>query len=214
MRGVLIAFEGIEGSGKSTQAKRLYSFLRQLALPCIISYEPGGTQIGDQIRDILLSVENRQMHRKTELLLYLASRAQHVYEKIMPSLEKGIIVITDRFSLSSMAYQGAARNFSFKLVSRMNKFAVNNVKPDLTILVDLPVAVGLNRTEKRSGENLDRLENEQSDFHEKIRQAYLNLAKRAPKKILVFSGLKKEDELFIDIKEKVTVFLKKRGILK
>jgi dTMP kinase len=213
MRGVLIAFEGIEGSGKSTQAKRLYSFLKEKTLPCIISYEPGGTFIGDQIRDILLAVENKEMHRKTELLLYLASRAQHVYEKIMPALQLGTIVITDRYSLSSMAYQGIGRDFSFKLVSRLNKFAVADIKPDLTILVDLPVSVGLGRTEKRSGEGLDRLEKEKTEFHEKIRRAYLNLAKRAPKKILVFSGEKPEDELFNEIKEKVVAFLTKRGIL-
>ncbi len=213
MRGVLIAFEGIEGSGKSTQAKLLFDYLTEKSLPCILSYEPGGTKIGDSIRDILLDVDNKSMHRKTELLLYLASRAQHVYEKIIPALEKGMIVITDRFSLSSMAYQGQGRELSFKVVSRLNKFAVGNTRPDLTILVDLPVAVGLNRMEKRSGANIDRLEKEETDFHERIRQGYLNLAKRAPKKIFVFDGRKTENILFEEIKEKITVFLEKRGIL-
>jgi dTMP kinase len=213
MRGVLIAFEGIEGSGKSTQAKLLFSFLKEKSLKCILSYEPGGTKIGDRIRDILLDVENKNMHRKTELLLYLASRAQHVYEKIMPELQKGTIIITDRFSLSSMAYQGMGREFSFKVVSRLNKFAVGNVKPDLTILVDVPVSVGLNRTEQRSGENIDRLEKEKTEFHQRIRDGYLNLAKRAPKKILVFNGTKPENALFEEIKEKVVAFLKKRGTL-
>jgi len=213
MRGVLIAFEGIEGSGKSTQAKLLCTFLQSQQLPCILTYEPGGTEIGDEIRDILLDVNNKIMHRKTELLLYLASRAQHVYEKIIPALQKGLIVITDRFSLSSMAYQGMGRDFSFKVVSRLNKFAVANIKPDLTILVDLPVSVGLNRTEKRSGENIDRLEKERTEFHERIRDAYLRLAKRAPKKILVFSGTKPEADLHQEIKDKVVTFLKKRGIL-
>lgn len=212
MSGVLIAFEGIEGSGKSTQARKLHSFLQHLSLPCIISYEPGGTGIGDQIRNILLSVKNNNMHRKTELLLYLASRAQHVYEKILPALRKGKIVITDRFSLSSMAYQGSARDFSYKVVSRLNKFATAGINPDLTILVDLPVAIGLSRTETRSGDKLDRLEKEETEFHEKIRRAYLNLAKRSPKKILVFSGQKKEDELFIEIKNAALAFLKKRGL--
>lgn len=213
MRGVLIAFEGIEGSGKSTQAQLLYSFLKEKSLPCILTYEPGGTKIGDRIRDILLDVENKNMHRKTELLLYLASRAQHVYEKIMTELQKCTIVITDRFSLSSMAYQGMGRDFSFKVVSRLNKFAVGNVKPDLTVLVDVPVSVGLGRTEKRSGNNIDRLEKEKVEFHEKIRTGYLNLAKRAPKKILVFSGTLPEEILHQKIKEKVGTFLMKRGIL-
>jgi dTMP kinase len=213
MRGALIAFEGIEGSGKSTQAKQLFSFLQQQQVPCIISYEPGGTEIGDQIRDILLSVTNKNMHRKTELLLYLASRAQHVYEKIIPALEKGMVVITDRYWLSSMAYQGMGRGLSFKVVSRLNKYAVAGIKPDLTILVDLPVTIGLGRTEQRSGEKLDRLEKEKTEFHEKIRCAYLNLAKQAPKKILVFSGEKNERDLFVEIKGKVVTFLQKRGIL-
>ncbi len=213
MRGILIAFEGIEGSGKSTQAKRLYSFLQDKKIPCIITYEPGGTEIGDQIRYILLSVKNKNMHYKTELLLYLASRAQHVYEKIIPALQKGIVVITDRFSLSSMAYQGMGRGFSFKVVSRLNKFAVAGVKPDLTILVDLPVSVGLGRTEKRSGEKLDRLENEKIEFHEKIHRAYLYLARRAPKKILIFSGMQDKNVLFDEIREKVFRLLHKRGII-
>ncbi|MEO0083995.1 MAG: dTMP kinase [candidate division WOR-3 bacterium] len=212
MHGVLIAFEGIEGSGKSTQAKLLYDYLKQQSLQCILSYEPGGTKIGDKIRDILLDIEHKNMHRKTELLLYLASRAQHVYEKIMPALAKGTIVISDRFSLSSMAYQGVGREFSFKVVSRLNKFAVGNIKPDLTILVDVPVDIGLQRTEQRSA-NINRLENEQVEFHQRIRQAYLNLAKKAPKKIIVFDGTKPEDVLHQEIKEKVISFLKKRGIL-
>jgi len=213
MRGVLIAFEGIEGSGKTTQAKLLFEYFKEKSIPCIYTQEPGGTEIGEQIREILLDVKNKQMHRKTELLLYLANRVQHVYEKLIPEIQKGTVIITDRFSLSSMAYQGMARDFSFKVVSRLNKFAVDNVKPDLTILVDLPVAVGLRRTEKRSGNNIDRLEKEKTDFHEKVRSAYLNLAKRAPKKIWVFSGAKSEQVLHMEIKEKVELFLTERGII-
>lgn len=213
MRGVLIAFEGIEGSGKTTQAKLIYSFLMEKSLPCIYTQEPGGTTIGDKIRDILLDVKNKNMHRKTELLLYLANRAQHVYEKILPELQKGTIIITDRFSLSSFAYQGMGRDFSFKVVSRLNKFAVGNVKPDLTILVDVPVSIGLSRTELRSGNNIDRLEKEKTEFHQRVRDAYLKLAKQAPKKVLFFTGTKSEEILHDEIKERVIPFLKKRGIL-
>ncbi|MCX7785556.1 MAG: dTMP kinase [candidate division WOR-3 bacterium] len=209
MRGVLIAFEGIEGSGKTTQANLLYSFLKEKSLPCIFTREPGGTEIGERIREILLDVKHKDMHPKTELLLYLASRAQHTYEKILPELQKGTIIITDRYALSSMAYQGGARELTFKLVSRFNKFATANLKPDLTILVDVPVNVGLERMGKR---NLDRLEQEKIEFHEKIRNAYLKLAKKAPKKIWVFSGIKPETELHQEIKEKVLSFLTKRGI--
>jgi len=213
MRGVVIAFEGIEGSGKTTQAKLIYSFLKGKSLPCIYTQEPGGTAIGDKIRDILLDVKNKNMHRKTELLLYLANRAQHVCEKILPELQKGTIIITDRFSLSSFAYQGMGRDFSFKVVSRLNKFAVGNVKPDFTILVDVPVSIGLSRTELRSGNNIDRLEKEKTEFHQRVRDAYLKLAKQAPKKVLVFIGTKSEEILHNEIKERVIPFLKKRGIL-
>jgi dTMP kinase len=242
MRGVLIAFEGIEGSGKTTQAKLLYSYLQEKSISCIYTQEPGGTAIGEQIRNILLDVKNKQMHRKTELLLYLANRSQHVHERLIPELNKGTVIITDRFSLSSMAYQGVARDFSFKVVSRLNKFAVDNVKPDLTILVDVPVSIGLKRTGDRSfgilykntkffapttspilygdgqfvlrsEDNIDRLEKEKTDFHEKVRSAYLNLAKRAPKKIWVFSGAKSEQVLHMEIKEKVELFLTERGII-
>lgn len=209
MRGVLIAFEGIEGSGKTTQAKLLYSYLKEKSLPCIFTREPGGTEIGEKIREILLDVKNKNMHPKTELLLYLASRCQHTYEKILPELQKGTIVITDRYGLSSMAYQGGARELTFKVVSRLNKFATANLKPDLTILVDVPVDVGLSRVGNR---DLDRLEQETVEFHQKIRTAYLILAKKAPKKILVFSGTKPENELHQEIREKVVAFLSNRGI--
>lgn len=209
MRGLLIAFEGIEGSGKTTQARLLYNFFKQKSLQCIFTREPGGTDIGERIREILLDVKHKNMHPKTELLLYLASRAQHTYEKILPELQKGTIIITDRYALSSMAYQGVARDLSFKVVTRFNKFATANLKPDLTILVDVPVDIGLGRMGKR---DLDRLEQEKIEFHQKIRNAYLILAKKAPKKILVFSGTKSEDELHQEIKEKVLTFLNNRGI--
>ncbi len=209
MRGLLIAFEGIEGSGKTTQARLLYNFFKQKSLQCIFTREPGGTDIGERIREILLDVKHKNMHPKTELLLYLASRAQHTYEKILPELQKGTIIITDRYALSSMAYQGVARDLSFRVVSRLNKFATANLKPDLTILVDVPVDIGLGRMGKR---DLDRLEQEKIEFHQKIRNAYLILAKKAPKKILVFSGTKSEDDLHREIKEKVLTFLNNRGI--
>lgn len=212
MSGVLIAFEGIEGSGKSTQAKKIYNFLKQNKIPTILTYEPGGTSIGNQIRDILLSTKNRNMYNKTELLLYLASRAQHVYEKIIPELAKGKVIITDRFSLSSMAYQGAARGISYKIVYQFNKFAANGIDPDLTILVDLPVKIGMARKINRTNKNLDRIEKEKIEFHQKIRDAYIYLAQKSPKKILIFSGIEDENILFNKIKDKVVNFLSKKGL--
>lgn len=210
MRGLLIAFEGIEGSGKTTQAELLYNCLKEKSLPCILSREPGGSEIGEQIRKILLDTKNNKMHAKTELLLYLANRCQHVYEMIMPELQKGSVIITDRFSDSSLAYQGKARDLSFKVVSRLNKFAVFGLKPDLVILIDVPVQVGLERTQEKT---LDRLEQEAIKFHEQVRKGYLQLAKKAAKRIKVLDGTKPIETLQEEINKLTVDFLKKKGII-
>ncbi|MEO0072533.1 MAG: dTMP kinase [candidate division WOR-3 bacterium] len=212
-RGILIAFEGIEGSGKSTQAHRLYEYLRSLGYKVILTYEPGGTEIGDEIRKILLNERFKSMHPKTELFLYLASRAQHVYEKILLALRAKMIVITDRFSLSSLAYQGVGRDLTVKVVSRLNKYACANIKPDITILIDVPVEVGLARIQTRGCAAPDRLENETLEFYTKVRNAYLKLARKAPKKIWVFSGEKSEGELFSEIKDRLVNWLKEKGLV-
>ena len=210
MRGVLIAFEGIEGSGKTTQAKLIYESLKQRQVPCIFSREPGGTEIGDQIRNILLDTKNNRMQAKTELLLYLANRCQHTYEKIMPEIKKGTVVITDRFSDSSLAYQGKARDLSFKVVSRLNKFATFGLKPDLVILIDVPVELGLERTRQKT---MDRLEKEEIEFHQKVREGYLQLAKKAAKRIKIFDGTKPIDKLQEEISKLIVDFLQKKGII-
>jgi dTMP kinase len=205
-RGVLIAFEGVEGSGKTTQAELLYEFLKDKNYNCLFTREPGGTPIGERIREILLDPHSTPMHPKTELLLYLASRAQHTYDKIMPALKEGFIVICDRFTDSSFAYQGAARGLGLKPVSRLNKFACAGIKPDLTILVDLPVSEGFKR---QQGEP-DRLEKEGSSFHEQVREGFLALSRRAPGRIKVFDGRKDKETLHREIREKVADFLAKR----
>ena len=210
MRGVLIAFEGIEGSGKTTQAELLYNFLKEKSIPCIFSREPGGTEIGEQIRKILLDPKNKKMHAKTELLLYLANRCQHAYEKIIPEIKKRTVVITDRYSDSSLAYQGKARELSFKVVSRLNKFATFGLKPDLVILIDIPVEVGLERTREKT---LDRLEQEEINFHEQVREGYLQLAKKAAKRIKVFDGTKPIETLQKEINKLTVDFLQKKCII-
>ena len=210
MRGVLIAFEGIEGSGKSTQAELLYNSLQTKSVLCLFSREPGGTEIGEQIRKILLNPQNKKMHAKTELLLYLANRCQHTYEKIFPEIQKGAVIITDRYSDSSLAYQGKARDLSFKVVSRLNKFATAGLKPDLVILIDVPVDIGLERTREKT---MDRLEQEAVKFHEKVREGYLRLATKAPKRIKVFDGTKPIEKLAEEINKVVLDFLEKKGII-
>jgi len=211
MRGVLITFEGVEGSGKSTQAERLAKRLAALGVPCLASREPGGTDIGDAIRAILLNPQHNEMHCLTELFLYLASRNQLVREKLLSELATGKVVILDRFSDSSAAYQGVGRKLGGKLVARLNKLAAADLKPNLTVLVDVPVKVGQER--KGSGV-LDRLERERVEFHERVRDGYLQLARRAPGRFKVVDGALPADELERLVFCHVEELLKRKGILK
>ena len=162
VRGALITFEGVEGSGKSTQARLLHDALRSSGVDSLLTREPGGTPIGERIRAILLDPACKEMHAKTELLLYLASRNQHVQEKLLPELRAGKVVISDRYSESSFAYQGGGRDLTFRQVSRLNKCATTGLVPDLTIVVDVPPEVG---AERMKGVPRDRLESEHREFH-------------------------------------------------
>ncbi|MEO0080605.1 MAG: dTMP kinase [candidate division WOR-3 bacterium] len=210
MRGILITFEGIEGSGKSTQVERLATYLRSRGLDCVVSREPGGTELGERIRTILLDPKY-QMDPLTELLLYLASRNQHVRQTVLPALQKGRVVILDRFSDSSVAYQGYGRGLGARLVSRLNRLATAGLKPHLTILVDLPVATGKQR--KPDGK-LDRLEQETVEFHERVRQGYLQLARRAAGRFKKVDGTLEPDRLAAAIRKLVDELLVRKGILR
>jgi len=210
-RGVLITFEGVEGSGKSTQAGRLVKRLGTLGVPCLVSREPGGTEIGEAIRAILLDPRHRSMDGLTELFLYLASRNQHVREKVLPALEAGKVVVLDRFVDSSLAYQGAGRELGQKLVARLNKPAAAALKPDLTVLVDVPVRVG---QERKESDNLDRLEQERVEFHERVRDGYLQVARRAPGRFKVVNGVLPVDELEGLVFGYVEELLKRKGALR
>jgi dTMP kinase len=209
MRGVLITFEGVEGSGKSTQAELLEAHLSGLGLAVIRTREPGGTPIGERIRDILLDNRHSEMHARTELLLYLASRNQHVREKLLPAIRAGRVVISDRYSESSLAYQGRGRDLTFRTVSRLDKFATAGLRPDLVIVVDVPTTVGRYRI---AGAAPDRLESEPERFHESVRQAYLQLARRAPKRIKVVDGRKDRDALHAEIRGLVRDLLTRKGL--
>ena len=211
MRGVLITFEGVEGSGKSTQVQRLAKRLAALDVPCLVSREPGGTEIGDAIRAILLDPQHNEMHGLTELFLYLASRNQLVRDKLLPALATGKVVILDRFADSSAAYQGAGRKLGGKLVARLNRLAAADLKPNLTVLVDVPVKVGQGR--KDSGV-LDRLERERVEFHERVRDGYLQLARRAPGRFKVVDGALPAGELERLVFCHVEELLKRKGVLK
>lgn len=210
MRGVLISFEGIEGCGKSTQANLLYEYLKTKAVPCVLVREPGGTKIGEEIRKILLDENNIKMNPKTELFLYLAARSQLLAEIIFPALKEGKVVICDRFSDSTLAYQGGGRNLGLEKVSQINKYATDKLKPHLTILIDIPLVVSRERIAK---EEKDRLEKENEEFHKRVRDTYLFLAKRAPKRIKVFDGTKNIEDLHLEIRTKVIEFLTKKGVI-
>ncbi len=174
MKGVFISFEGPDGSGKSTQVKMLYSYLLEKGYPVVLTREPGGTPISEDIRKIILDPSNTEMDGMTEALLYAAARAQHVAQLIKPSVEEGKIVLTDRFMDSSIAYQGYGRDLGDK-IRIINEYAVAGMHPDLTFFLDIDPEEGLKRAKHR--EELDRLEKESLDFHKKVYEGYLALSK-------------------------------------
>ena len=192
-QALFITFEGIEGCGKTTQAKLLVETFRKLNIPVMLTREPGGTKIGDQIRKILLHPENTDLTPLAELLLYEASRAQHVHQVILPNLQSGIHVLCDRYGDASIAYQGVGRDLTVRLVRDANRLATGGLQPDVTILIDVDPEIGLSRARIR---NLKfdfalaegRFEEEDLLFHRKVREGYLRLAQEAPDRIRVIDG--------------------------
>lgn len=175
MNGKLIVFEGPDGSGKTTILEKINERIEDLGYPIMLVREPGGTSISEKIREIIIDKENNEMDSKTECLLFAASRAQLVEEKIKPALESGKIVFCDRFVLSSLLYQGVGRDLGVDEVKKINDFATGGLKPDLTIFFNIDYKTALIR--KRANFTADRLESEDFDFHKKIFDAYLYLAK-------------------------------------
>ncbi len=173
-KGIFISFEGIEGSGKTTQARLLAERLSETGYEVVLTQEPGGTIIGDKIREILLQSEHKEMSYIAELLLYNAARAQHLTERILPAINNGNIVITDRFTDSTVAYQGYGRGIDISLIVSIDTIAANSIKPDLTILFDLDAEVGIRRNKDIN--KVDRFELEDVEFHRKVRNGYLKIA--------------------------------------
>lgn len=191
--GKLISFEGSEGSGKSSQIARLAARLQRMGRNVVTVREPGGTEIGEQIRNIIVhNSKGDEMCPETELLLFAASRAQLVREVIVPALLKGAIVLSDRFLDSSTVYQGIGRNLAANPVGQINRFAVGTVMPDITVVIDVPTKVGLARIRQRASDLPDRMERENIDFYNKIREGYLVLAKGLPGRFVVINGEKDE----------------------
>ena len=184
-KSFFITFEGIEGCGKSTQALLLANAIRETGKEVLLTREPGGPAISEAIRKILLDPEYYEMLPETEMLLYMASRSQHTGQWILPALNEGKIVISDRYYDSTIAYQGAARDLDFSIIETITHFATYNTDPDLTFLIDLPVEVGMRRIQSRK---LDRLELENAEFHYKVREQYLFIASKYPSRYVVIDG--------------------------
>jgi dTMP kinase len=191
--GKLISFEGSEGSGKSTQIVRLAAHLQKLSRDVVSVREPGGTEIGEQIRNLIVhNSRGDEMCAETELLLFTAARAQLVREVIAPALGRGAIVLSDRYLDSSTVYQGIGRNLALDPVHQINRFAVGSVMPDLTLVIDVPTEVSLARIRQRASDVPDRMERENIDFYRKVREGYLVLAAEMPERFAVIDGTQDE----------------------
>ena len=192
-KGIFISFEGIEGTGKTTQARLLSERLIREGYEVILTQEPGGTVIGNKIREILLHVDHREMSYMTELLLYNAARAQHLSEKILPAINEGKVVITDRFTDSTVAYQGYGRGIDISLIMSIDSVATGGIKPHLTILFDLDVEVGLKRN--RGINKVDRLELEDIEFHKRVREGYLHISEKEPERVRIVDATMPVEEI-------------------
>jgi len=194
--GILISFEGSEGCGKSTQIKLLHQRLLELKYDTVITREPGGTNIGEAIRHLLKHApEGSEMFPETELLLFAASRAQLVREVIQPGLANGKIILCDRFLDSTTVYQGVARNLSKDPVQLINQFAVGDFLPDMTVVIDVPAEVGFQRIQSRTSDLPDRMEKENIEFYQQVREGYLILAQNFPERFMVVDGTHAVDSI-------------------
>ncbi len=213
MKSAFITFEGIEGTGKTTQIRRTADWLTAHGIDFVLTREPGGCFIADQIRTVLLDSKNTALAPEAELLLYLASRAQHVTEVIRPALDANKVVLCDRFADATQAYQGYARELGSDLVSHLNRYATGGLTPDLTLLLDIPVETGLARARRRAdaieddSDKEDRFEKEHLDFHQRVREGYLAIARNHTDRVLILDAAGSEDEVFNRIISKLGEFL-------
>lgn len=207
-KGLLISIEGPDGAGKTTVLEALLPRLEQ-AFPgqVITTREPGGVAIAEQIREVILDVENTAMDAKTELLLYIAARRQHLVEKVLPELAKGNLVIMDRFIDSSVAYQGAGRGLSKDEISWLNRYATDGLEPDVTLLFDVDSETGLSRIAANAEREVNRLDLEKVDMHQRVRQGYLDLAKAFPERIKLIDASQPLDDVIAEAWETVKVYL-------
>lgn len=198
MRGKFITIEGGEGVGKSTNIEFIQQVLAEQGVECLITREPGGTPMAEEIREVLIKNRSEQVVSEAELLLMFAARAQHLYSKILPALESGVWVISDRFTDATYAYQSGGRGVSEQKVALLEDFVQGDLRPDLTLLLDAPIEVGMERARNRG--KLDRFEEEQTAFFSRVRQNYLKRAEQAPERFNVIDATQSLNEVQAEIK--------------
>ena len=203
MGGLLITLEGIEGSGKSTQAARLRDSLAEARIPVCLTREPGGSPLAERIRDLILRGGGEPLAPAPELLLFLAARAQHVVRTIRPALDRGEVVVCDRFIDATVAYQGGGRTIPEAFLTSLNDWATGGLRPDRTYLIDVPIELGLERAKQRTDVPPDRFESESRAFFEAVRTRYLEIARREPERIVVLRGTDPEETLAHQIRDDV-----------
>lgn len=198
-KGIFISFEGPDGAGKTTVLEAILPQLKKLvAKEVITTREPGGVAIAESIRDLILDVNHTNMDDKTELLLYIAARRQHLVERVLPELKKGNLVLVDRFIDSSVAYQGYGRGLDADAVTWLNNFATDGLQPDLTLYFDVDSQIGLTRIEKNKEREVNRLDLEQLDMHCRVRSGYLKLAQENPDRIVTIDAARPLEEVITD----------------
>lgn len=200
-KGYTVTIEGPEGSGKSLQILEISKYLTSRNIEHIITREPGGVTISEEIRKVILNVNNTEMDMKTEALLYAAARRQHLVEKVIPALDEGKVVIIDRFLDSSLSYQGFARGIGIQEVLDINKFAIGDYMPNLTLLFDIRPEIGLSRIEANSNREINRLDLEALDFHNKVREGYHKVRDMFPERIVTIDAEKSIPEVTAEVIE-------------
>ncbi len=197
--GVIISFEGPDGSGKTSVLERIIPLLQAQGLSVLATREPGGVAIAERIREVILDVHHVNMDYKTELLLYMAARRQHYVEKVLPALENGKIVLIDRFIDSSIAYQGAGRGLDEAIITQLNDFATDGRKPDITIYLDIESELGLQRIAQNAEREVNRLDLEKLDMHQRVRQGYLRLAEQEKDRIVTIDASRDLDSVVEEV---------------
>lgn len=199
MTGLFITFEGPDGAGKTTQVQAFTGYLLEQGYDVLVTREPGGTTISDKIRGLILDPTHTEMDDSTEVLLYAASRAQHVREKVLPALAQGKVVVCDRFVDASIAYQGFGLGLPVHRIKEINDFATGGLVPDRTYLLDIPVAIGRSRLDARAG--LDRIEQKESGYHERVRDGFMEIASENPTRICLIDANRSVEEVSRAIQE-------------